>query len=298
MEGRHDQTARNSDKPPRLIALRRPDTCASCANPIAAKTKAWWDPAAKAVTCTTCRPSDSAPPPSTPSPPSSDSAPQPDPLDVGVAGSSARAKYNQLHDRRERQIEQRWGRLAGVVKFLSDDPQSIAAWAKGSAGERILAEHMSRALGDRAVLLHDRKVPGSRRNIDHLAIAATGVWVIDTKYYEGLVELRDVGGWFKTDRRLYINRHDRSKDVAGLGWQFDAVRTALGDTTTPVPLHAALCFVEADWKWFAKPFTLDGVRVSGPKSLSAAVAEAGPLSREAVAEVAAQLAAALPSKEA
>lgn len=66
------------------------------------------------------------------------------------------------------------GRLAGVVKFLSDDPQSITAWAKGSEGERRLARHLLAAVGDRAVLLHDRKVPGTRGNIDHIAIAAVG----------------------------------------------------------------------------------------------------------------------------
>ena len=215
----------------------------------------------------------------TATPPHSNGQPSPsESLDFGVAGGSARRRYEQLHDRRERQIEQKWGRLAGVVKFLSDDPQSTAAWAKGSKGEQILAECMNRALGDRAVLLHDRRVAGTRRNIDHLAVAASGVWVIDTKYYKGIVELRDVGGWFKTDRRLYVNRRDRTKDVQGLEWQLDAVRAVLASIPIAVPLHGALCFVDAEWRLFAKPFTLNGVRVSGPNSLSAAVAEAGPLS--------------------
>jgi hypothetical protein len=84
---------------------------------------------------------------------------------------------------------------------LSDDPQSTTAWAKGSEGERRLAEHLLRTVGGRAVLLHDRKVPHTRGNIDHIAIAASGVWVIDAKNYNGLVERRDVGGWFKTASR-------------------------------------------------------------------------------------------------
>lgn len=217
-------------------------------------------------------------------------------LDLGAAGASARQQYENLHDRRERQIEKRWGRLAGVVKFLSDDPQSTAAWAKGSKGEQLLAKEMRTALGDRAVLLHDRKVPHTRGNIDHLAVAANGVWVIDTKYYKGLVELKDVGGWFKTDHRLYVNGRDRSTAVEGLAWQVDAVRSALAQIEADVPLHAALCFVDAEWRLFAKPFTLKGVRVSGPKSLSKVIAEDGPLSTEEVAQLAGQLAVALPSK--
>jgi hypothetical protein len=183
-----------------------------------------------------------------------------------------------------------------VAKFLSDDPRSITVWAQGSKGERILAEHMSRALGDRAVLLHDRKVPGDRRNIDHLAVAASGVWVIDTKRWSGLVELRDVGGWFRVDRRLYVKGRDRTEAVDGMAWQVEAVREALVGVTLDVPLHAAACFVEAEWKWFAKPFELKGVRVSGPESLAVAISEAGPLSLDGVMEVARRLAAALPSK--
>jgi hypothetical protein len=184
------------------------------------------------------------------------------------------------------------------VKFLSDDPQSITAWAKGSEGERVLADHLSRALGDRAVLLHDRRVPGTRGNIDHIAVAASGVWVIDTKNYKGLVELRDVGGWFRTDQRLYVGGRDRSKIVQGLGWQLRAVHSALpAEVGDPVPIHAALCFVKAEWKWFAKPFTFEGVRVSGPKSLALAIAEPGSLSTEDVVRVATELASALSSKD-
>jgi hypothetical protein len=183
-----------------------------------------------------------------------------------------------------------------VAKFLSDDPRSITAWAQGSKGERILAQHMSQALGDRAVLLHDRKVPGDRRNIDHLVVAASGVWAIDTKRWSGLVELRDVGGWRRVDRRLYVKGSDRTEAVDGMAWQVEAIQSALSGIAIDVPLHAAVCFVEAEWKWFAKPFELKGVRVSGPKSLAVAISEAGPLGLDEVMEVSRTLAAELPSK--
>ena len=65
--------------------------------------------------------------------------PAPPPLDVGIAGGSALQTYERLQERRGNDIELRWGRLSGVVKFLSDDPQSIKAWSQGSKGERILA---------------------------------------------------------------------------------------------------------------------------------------------------------------
>ena len=118
------------------------------------------------------------------------------------------------------------------MNFLSDDPQSITAWAKGSEAERRLAESLTRRVGDRAVLLYDRKVPKTRGNIDHMAVASSGVWVIDAKQCSGLVEKRDKGGLSKVDFRLYVNGRGRTKLVEGLGRQVEAVRVALAGQTS------------------------------------------------------------------
>ncbi|HLI45169.1 MAG TPA: nuclease-related domain-containing protein [Acidimicrobiales bacterium] len=214
------------------------------------------------------------------------------PPQAGKAGASAQREYERRHQRREARIDQRWGRLAPVVKFLSDDPQSTQVWARGSEGERRLAESLSRRVGDRAVLLHDRKVPKTRGNIDHLAIAASGVWVIDAKTYKGRVEQRDKGGWFTEDLRLYVDGRDRTKLVEGLGWQVEAVRHAL--TGSEVPVHAALCFIDAEWSLFAKPFQLHGAWITWGQKLAELIAADGPLSEVDVVRVADRLAAALP----
>jgi len=96
------------------------------------------------------------------------------------------------------------------------------------------------------VLLHDRKVPGTRGNIDHLAVVASGVWVIDAKNYRGMVEHRDMGGWFRSDLRVYVDGRDRTEVADGMRWQLDAVSTALDGAV--VPLKAAVCLIEAEWK--------------------------------------------------
>jgi hypothetical protein len=201
--------------------------------------------------------------------------------------------YEHKHQRRADQIDQKWGRLSGVVKFLSDDPQSTKAWAKGSEGERKLAAHLLRTVGDRAVMLHDRRIPRSRANIDHLVVAASGIWIVDAKSYKGKVELRDVGGWLKTDNRLYVNGRDQTKLVGGLAKQIDAVLAAVEDAD--VPIKAALCFVDSEWSLFAKPFHLGGVLVTWPRKLSEMVAEPGPLSPDQVMQIAEDLAGQLPA---
>jgi len=216
----------------KLIRLRYAGTCSQCASVLAPDTRGWWDSEARTATCVDCHPAEDdsrvqvAAPDQIQGITNSDSI---TPLATGEAGASARQMFEQKHRRREERIERKWGRLAGVVKFVSTDPQSARAWANGSTGERRLASLLVKSLGDRAALLHDRKIPGSRANIDHLAIAASGIWIIDAKNYTGKVEQRDVGGLFSTDQRLYVNGHDYTELVAGFAWQINAVLEAIGD---------------------------------------------------------------------
>jgi hypothetical protein len=280
--------------PSKVIRLRYPATCLRCGIALPVSTRASWDAAARSVTCLDCLKSADAQEPATqPDEPDSEVAIPPSHPTSGQAGASAQREYERRHQKREAQIDQRWGRLAGVVKFLSEDPQSMRAWQRGSEGERRLAEGLTRRVGDRAVLLHDRKVPKSRGNIDHIAIAASGIWVIDAKTYKGKVERRDKGGWFKTDLRLYVGGRNRTKLVDGLDWQVDAVHKALGDEV--VPIHAVLCFIDAEWSFFAKPFRMGGVWVTWGRKLAEMIAEPGELTREDVLRVADRLVKGLPS---
>jgi Nuclease-related domain len=281
--------------PAKVIRLRYAGTCVVCSVALPAGTSASWNAETRSTTCINCLPVADAEPLRSTSVERAKAHEHPDSaiaLPTGEAGGSARREYERRRQRRAERIDERWGRLAGIVKFLSDDPQSITAWAKGSEGERRLAQHLLAAVGDRAVLLHDRKVPGTRGNIDHIAVAASGVWIIDAKHYKGLVTRRDVGGWFKTDNRLYVGKRDRTRNVDGLGWQIDAVRTAL--TGVHVPVTGVLCFIEADWKLLAKPFQINGVWVTWAKKLAEMIAAPGQLSPSGVNDVANRLATSLP----
>ena len=205
---------------------------------------------------------------------------------TSVAGASSQAEFDRRHRRREQSLNARWGRLAGIARLLSDDPQSTKAWARGAEGERRLAVHLTRALGDRAVFLHDRKV--GRANIDHVIVASSGVWVVDAKNYTGRVEYRNVCGWLgPADNRIFVGGRDRTKLATGLGWQITAVRQALGDLDAPV--HPALCFTSSEWGLFAKPFRHEGVLVTWASKLAEIVAAAGDLGPEQIEHVATRL---------
>lgn len=216
------------------------------------------------------------------------------PIDTGVPGASARAEFEQRKAKRRREVEDRWGtgRIGRIAQRLTDDPQSTKSWSQGAAGEERVAQVLATRLGDRAVVLHDRRVPGTRGNIDHIAVASSGVWVIDAKRYRGKVECREVGGWFRTDLRLYVKGRDRTKLVDGMQWQRDAVVRALGGAD--VPVRCVLAVVGADWDLLQRPFTIDDVLVAWPKKLPKLIAALGRLDAAEVDRVAGLLAAALP----
>jgi Nuclease-related domain len=90
------------------------------------------------------------------------------------------------------------------------------------------------------LLLHDRRAPMSRANIDHIAIAASGVYVIDCKRYKGKIE---VATPLFGKPKLKIGGRDRTKLIDGLDKQVAHVKAALTDKSDDVPVHGCLCFV-------------------------------------------------------
>jgi hypothetical protein len=131
------------------------------------------------------------------------------PIDGGTAGASAQREHDRRVAKREAATRGRFGnRLGGIVLALTDEPQSTRAWAKGARGEKELDAALA-GVPD-VVVLNDRRVPGTRGNIDHLVVAPAGLFVVDAKRYQGSLRIRDVGGFFHTDNRLYVGRRDRS----------------------------------------------------------------------------------------
>jgi hypothetical protein len=159
--------------------------------------------------------------------------------------------------------------MSRVTKFFSDESESASGGLERVERDRLLSVHLHTELGDRAVVLDNRKAPGTKCHIDHIVVAPSGVWVVDANEYDGRVERRDVGGWFKVDERLYVAGKDRTNLVDGIDRQVIAVEAMLAkEGLDRVPVHAALCFVNSEWGWFAKPFSLNGVWVTWAQKLT------------------------------
>lgn len=281
----------------RFIRLRYPATCSLCGAALPARTEARWDREARAATCRSCVEADPAPavPTNLVVEPEASSPPT---IVRGDAGASAARRFEKLHKRREQRSRERFGRLSAIHLALTEDPQSTRAWATGSQGERALGQYLEKLHESGAIIaLHDRRIPGTRANIDHIAIAPTGIYAIDAKKYAGKVQCVDKGGWFSTDWRLYVGRRDCTKLVLGMAKQVDAIRTAMGQPLIEefdLKVHPALCFVDSEWGLFARPFEIRGVWVGWSNALGERLQSEGWLEPEHLASIAKRVAKALP----
>lgn len=141
------------------------------------------------------------------------------------AGASARREYERRRAQDEQRLRQKWGRLGHVAVALSDEKQSTRAWATGAVGEERLGARLDRLVSPSLAVLHDRRIPGSRANIDHLAITPSGIWVIDAKKYTGRPQLKIEGGILRPRvDTLLVGRRNCTRLVDGLLRQIDVVR--------------------------------------------------------------------------
>lgn len=147
-------------------------------------------------------------------------------------------------------------------------------------------------------VLHDRRIPRSKANIDHLVVCSSGVYVVDAKRYQDKrPELRVEGGIIRPRQELLIvGGRDSTKLVEGMKKQLGLVQTALADQPD-VPVRGVLCFVDADWPLIGGSFAIDGVMVMWPKKLKAMLTEAGPFGWDRIAELQWQLHEALPRQK-
>ncbi len=114
---------------------------------------------------------------------------------------------------------------------------------------------------------HDRRIAGTRANIDHLVVTRDGVWVIDAKKYKGRPTLRVDGGVIRPRiERLFVGSRDQTKLVDGVVWQMEKV-----EAVVDAPVLGALCFVEADWPVFGGSFSVCGVEVLWPRKIASRV---------------------------
>jgi hypothetical protein len=259
----------------RRLRLRYPGTCSICAANLPKGTDATWDSDARAATCLACSSVEI-------------------PIDRGTPGGSAQREGEARRERREARVRSAYPRIGGLLLRMYGAPQSERAWSVGAEGERVVGSWLNSITDVPIAVLHDRRIPKSKANIDHVAIVPSAIWVIDAKRYQGRVQYVNRGSWLRPDYRLVVGRRDCSKLVAAMARQVAAVRQALppGDET---PIRSALCFSGAEWGLFDQPFMVDDVAVTWAKPLTKVLRQAGPLTPDVIETLERRIGLALPA---
>jgi hypothetical protein len=125
---------------------------------------------------------------------------------------------------------------SAVMAARGSSTRETAAWHQGAVAEWATQQLLDPLKVYGFVVLHDRRVPGFRANIDHLVIGPTGVFVVDSKNYSRLDER---GGW------LWNGRHPLG--TRPVLFEARAVANALADArvSRPVVVPAVLAIHRA-----------------------------------------------------
>jgi hypothetical protein len=298
----------------RELRLRYAGDCGDCGTALLVGTRARWDPDTRTIRCLSCPTARSIP-----DKPAAAGTPLPTGHEHtdhwGVAGASAQRRFDMQQARRRAGLRINWvavvllsvigamggaalaavlhaptilfvvlGAVLPVLKLLAT-PQHIDAWRSGAAGERAVGARLDKLRAAGVLTLHDRRVPGRRTNIDHIAVSPAGVFVIDTKNVAGKIT--------PTRDGLRVGGRRGDAMVTGVQEQVAVVRQALnGQPLSPDVIHGVLCFTRAELPWL-RPAP-GGVALLHPRGLSRTLRRAGPLSPEQVHHLATVLAQRLP----
>jgi hypothetical protein len=128
---------------------------------------------------------------------------------------------------------------AGWGLRFQPSPDAVA-WRRGAAGERRTARLLDPLERDGWAVLHDLALPGSRANLDHLAIGPGGVFVIDSKHYRGRLQLDPSG-------RLWHGRYPLAPALGAVSFEADQAALVLTDPDVVVVPVMAVHGAQVPW---------------------------------------------------
>ncbi len=220
-------------------------------------------------------------------------------LESGVGGAAARHEYERRKAKDDAKLAERHAFWRAANRFFyPDGRQTTHAWKVGAEGEerlaRVLEGLMESGVG---YPLHDRRMPGSRGNIDHLFVGPGGVFVIDAKHFKGAdISIDYVGGLFSPRVEfLKVDGRQRKGLLEGVLKQAEAVRETL--TSTPfaaIPVTPMLCFVDGLLPARKSKRVAQGVQLVTLKGIAEHLSRDGTLKGEEILAVAVALNTTMP----
>lgn len=232
-------TAASTVNDMRKITFKFTGTCRACHAKITAGTAGWWDRDGTTF-CVSCGETGKT-------------------VKKSGAGASADYEYQKRSQTHSDKVRRRWGngKVGSVAAALTPTPQHVKAWNQGAVGERKVGAKIDRVVSRHGVALHDRLVPGTKANIDHIIVTRHGIWVVDAKNYSGTPKRRNKGSWWRPKHRLYVGPCDQTSLIDGVKKQLKVVSRYAPN----IPVRGCLSFVQADITTLPRSFKIDGITI-------------------------------------
>ena len=235
-------------------------TCIGCGMVIEKKTAGWYNGVERIVRCTTCgKPSEVAE-----SPVVEDLTPERSPVsnlrEDPVSGSSMLREAQSRNDQN---------------------------YLKGATGEYLTGVKFKADLHDGIVVLSDRFVPGSLSNVDHIVVAPSGVWVVETKNWHGKIRYKE--SVFKGTKRLMVGEYDRTTKIDAMFGLVIPVAQVVNDKS--VDVRPAMVLLDGNWAFGSmfRRLVHKTVLITGLDHLVKEINAPGRLDVEQINEIAARL---------
>jgi hypothetical protein len=181
-------------------------------------------------------------------------------------------------------LVRRRGRLTALLEALSAD----SVWARKAENAERARRLDSLLAGSGVRLLNDRRVPGARATIDHLAIGPRGVTVIDAVNESGKVRV--------VDGRLLVDDEDRTTLVRSVQRQVEVIRLGLAASPN-VPVSGAICWSDPTGLPRVRKLAIGEVLIDGPHDVAEELRRPGRLSPQRFRHLAAVLDRRLPPRD-
>ena len=252
----------------RFLHLKRANNCIVCGMRIEIGQNAFWSPSRHSIKClshdeTYISPISDVSGAQSFDPPNGAQSP----LNAGTPGGSAKAQADRRVKQRQDRVNERFPRAGKYLLRIFPEPQSTKAWqagAKGEIGAGLELEKLAPLYGFKVI--HDRLIPGSKANIDHIAITRSGIFVIDAKNYSGKIRIVDQAGFLETPNPiLYVGGRNCTHLVTKMHYQVDIVQRVLRNRSIEMPVTGVLAFYRGDWELLSSIFpqeVIQGVLVN------------------------------------
>jgi hypothetical protein len=158
--------------------------------------------------------------------------------------------------------------VLGASDMLFVTPNHVTAWAIGADGEARTARFLEPLRAEGFRVLHDRRIPGSRANIDHIVIGPPGVFVVETKSFGGQLKVRG-NEVYVAGRRKTAMLEEAKREALAVQVALAPELEALG-----IPVVPVICVHRASLPWFGAQAA--GVRIVSGKDLVKFLRKADP----------------------